>query len=217
MTDEHVTDGGIAGETGSDGGLMDGIADEPQEMPGGMAEDPKEGPGDNAGGDAKTPPGESGGSPEAWELSVPKDFPLPAENLSAFTARARELGLTKAQAEGMLQWHRDFHGDVTREMARREETVLRDWNREMEQDGEFGGGHLKATIADARRALAVFDPDGGLRALLRDSKYQNHPAVIRAVARVGRALGEHAFVTPGGTGGGRDIPLEERMYPNMNV
>ena len=75
---------------------------------------------------------------------------------------------------------------------------------------------MKATIADARKALEAFDTDGSLRALLRETKYQYNPAIIRAVARVGKAMGEHGFVNQNGTGK-TDVPLEERMYPDMKV
>lgn len=222
MADENVTPGGIADEGGADDTLKDdgGIADEPKEETGGIADEGDQGNGDDD--PAKDEGGkEKGGGkqqePEAYELTAPEDFPLPAENLDSFTAKARELGLTREQAEGMLAWHRDFHGDVTRAMQQREATVLQDWAKEIRGDKEFGGDRWKETLADSRRALAAFDPDGSLRALLRDSKYQNNPAIIRAVARIGRAMKEHDFVGQNGAGKSRDIPLEERLYPDMKV
>lgn len=155
--------------------------------------------------------------PEAYELTAPEDFPLPAENLTSFTAKARELGLTKEQAKGMLEWHKDFHTSVTGAMRQQESETLKSWAKEIQEDRDFGGNHWKATVAEARKALDAFDTDGGLRALLRDSQYQHNPTIIRAIARVGRAMGEHAFVGQNGEGKGRDIPLEERMYPDMKI
>lgn len=222
MADENVTPGGIADEGGADDTLKDdgGIADEPKEETGGIADE-----GDQSNGDDEPAKDEGGKEkdggkqqePEAYELTAPEDFPLPAENLDSFTAKARELGLTKEQAEGMLAWHREFHGDVTKAMQQRESAVLQGWAKEIRGDKEFGGDNWKETLADSRRALAAFDPDGSLRALLRDSKYQNNPAIIRAVARIGRAMKEHDFVGQNGAGKSRDIPLEERMYPDMKV
>lgn len=222
MADENVTPGGIADEGGADDTLKDdgGIADEPKEETGGIADE-----GDQSNGDDEPAKDEGGKEkdggkqqePEAYELTAPEDFPLPAENLDSFTAKARELGLTKEQAEGMLAWHREFHGDVTKAMQQRESAVLQGWAKEIRGDKEFGGDNWKETLADSRRALAAFDPDGSLRALLRDSKYQNNPTIIRAVARIGRAMKEHDFVGQNGAGKSRDIPLEERMYPDMKV
>lgn len=222
MADENVTPGGIADEGGADDTLKDGggIADEPKEETGGIADNPGQGQGDDGqdkkeGGEEKDDGKQQ--EPEAYELTAPEDFPLPAENLDSFAAKARELGLTREQAEGMLAWDRDFHGDVTRAMQQREAAVLQDWAKEIRGDKEFGGDNWKETLADSRRALAAFDPDGSLRALLRDSKYQNNPAIIRAVARIGRAMKEHDFVGQNGAGKSRDIPLEERLYPDMKV
>lgn len=222
MADENVAPEGIADDGGTDDNLKDvgGIADEPQEETGGIADDHGQGNGDDVQEEKDGDEGNGDGKqqePDAYTLTAPEDFPLPAENLESFTAKARELGLTREQAEGMLAWHREFHGDVTRTMQQREAAVLQDWAKEIKGDKEFGGVRWKETLSDSRRALAEFDPDGSLRALLRDSNYQHNPAIIRAVARIGRAMKEHDFVGQNGAGKNRDIPLEERMYPKMKV
>lgn len=206
--------GGIAESVQDSGAGMDGIADNPLadgQDKGGIADDPT----------AAAPKGNNvdkgvngaSAEPEAYELTAPEDFPLPAENLASFTIKARELGLNKEQAEGMLHWHKDFHAAVTGAMQQQEAATLQKWGKEIQGDQEFGGGHWKDTLSDARRALATFDPDGSLRAMLQETKFQHNPTIIRAIARVGKAMGEHDFVGQGGKGG--KVPLEERMYPNM--
>lgn len=220
MAEELVQgDGGGIAESGqgNSGADMNGIADTP----------PADGEGQDKGGIADEPAGASSpqgneadkgadkapAEPEAYELATPEDFPLPAENLTSFTAKARELGLSKEQAEGMLHWHKDFHTAVTGAMRQQETATLQGWEKEMQGDQEFGGSHWKDTLSNARRALAAFDPDGSLRAMLRETRYQHNPTIIRAIARVGKAMNEHDFVGQSGKGG--RIPLEERMYPNM--
>lgn len=218
MAEEMVPgDGGIA--DGAQDALatgQEGIADTPPadggQDKGGIADDPA---GDASKGNeaADKNSGDGSAKPEAYELTAPEDFPLPAENLASFTARARELGLSKEQAEGMLQWHRDFHAAVTGAARQQEIATLQGWGKEIQGDQEFGGSHWKDTLSNARRALAAFDPDGSLRTMLRETRYQHNPSIIRAIARVGKAMGEHDFVGQGGKGS--NIPLEERMYPNM--
>ena len=139
---------------------------------------------------------------------------MPEENLKSFSAACREAGLSKEQAEKILGWHKGQYRETQAIAAQQEQQVLEGWQREILADADFGGRNYKATVADARRAFQAFDPDGELRAMLRDSKYQFHPTVVRAVARVGRAMGEHGFVGRNGEGT-EDKPLEERMYPNM--
>lgn len=194
-----------------------GIAeDDKHEDQGGIADETAQGDSagtEGAGSQDKTEPKKE---PEPYELTAPEDFPLPEENLKSFTAKARELGLTKEQAEGMLKWHQEYDASVGKYLQQNEANVLQAWGKEIGADKEFGGANMKTTIADARKALEAFDVDGSLRALLRETKYQYNPAIIRAVARVGKAMGEHGFVNQNGTGKA-DIPLEERMYPDMKV
>lgn len=212
-------DAGIADNSQNSAGAdMNGIADNPQSDTGeqdknGIADDPA-GASSSKGNEAGKGTGDGTSDKlEDYELVSPEDFPLPAENLASFTAKARELGLSKEQAEGMLHWHKDFHAAVSGAMQQQETATLQGWGKEIQGDQEFGGSHWKDTLSDARRALAAFDPDGSLRAMLRETKYQHNPTIIRAIARVGKAMGEHDFVGQGGKGG--KIPLEERMYPNM--
>lgn len=220
-----MADDGIASGTANDGGIANndgGIANTAPDggiagNDGGVASAPTNTPpaGDNTNTQSSPAPAPAP-APEAYELTAPDGFPIPAENLSSFSAKCKELGLSKAQAEGMLSWHQGFHGDVSKAMQQQEAAMLGSWNHEMAGDPEFGGTHMKQTVADARKALDAFDTDGTLRALLRDSNYQYNPAVIRAVARVGRAMGEHDFLAQSGQGS-KEKPLEERLYPNMKI
>ena len=176
-------------------------------------EDALEGEAPGASGASGTFRDGSGGAPGTedadWELSA-DDLPVPEENLRSFSARCRELGLSREQAEGLLGWHKEQFARDAAEAESGERDVLDAWKKEILADRDFGGMHMKRTVADARRALAAFDPDGSLRRLLRETRYQYHPQVIRAVAAVGRAMGEHGFVN--GSGGSAPRPLADRYF-----
>lgn len=154
--------------------------------------------------------------PEPYELKAPEGFPIPEANLSSFAAMCKDAKMTKEQAEKALAWHKSLYDSETATLKQQEHATLSGWASEISKDPDFGGAHMKQTVSDARRALDAFDTDGSLRALLRDSNYQYNPTIIRAVARVGRAMGEHGFVNQSGQGGDAK-PLEERMYPNMKI
>lgn len=149
-----------------------------------------------------------------YELTASEDFPMPEDNLKSFSAACRNAKLTKEQAEKILDWHKGQYKDNQVFMSQQEKTILDKWNKEILADADFGGRNYKTTVADARRALAAFDTDGSLRTFLRESKQQYNPIVIRAVARVGRMMGEDKFTAQQSTGK-EEKPLEERMYPNM--
>lgn len=141
--------------------------------------------------------------------------PFLKANLASYTEACRANGLSEAQAKAVMQWQESRIADIDRIQQRETARALKAWDDEVKSDSDFGGSNYTRTIADARKALAAFDPDGSLRELLRDTHGQYHPAVIRYIARVGRAMGEHEYVSGGGLGGASQTSLAERMYgPN---
>lgn len=152
---------------------------------------------------------------EDWELAIPEDFQIPEDNLKSFVEAAKKSGLTKEQAAAMLDWHKGFHVEVQNFMVQEQAKTIKNWRDAMAKDPEFGGSNFKGTVAAARRALAEFDEDGSVRKLLRETGQQENPAIIKIIARVGRAMGEHKFI--GGNGDSSKKPLHERMYPTMKT
>ena len=203
---------------------MDSIADEAPETPAEGAESAQD--------DQQAPAGEEAQSegakpaegqqeaekpaPEDYRLEADEDFPVPEDNLRSFEAVCKAQKLSKAQAEALLSWHRDFAADVSKAQAQQESATLHEWQTQIMNDPEIGGANWKATVADSRRALARFDPDGALRRVLKESHADYHPDVVRAIARIGREMREDKFVTS--KGGGHDAKaLEDRMWPDMHV
>ena len=212
-----MTDDGIAAPEG----LADEIPEGAGAEPGTEGNPPAEGKAGEAQEGAKDggeKPGQSDGKQAGdWDLPAPEDFQLPDENLASFVAAAKKCGLTREQAAAMLDWHKGFHNETAQAWAQSQAAVVKGWREAMAKDPDFGGANFKATVAEARRALAEFDPDGEVRKLLRETGQQENPAVIRIVARVGRALGEHKFVGDNGGGKKASRPLHERMYPKMKT
>lgn len=153
---------------------------------------------------------------EDYAFAPTDDFAVPQENLDSFTKACKDAGLSKSQAEALLNWHKSFAGDVQRLQTQQQEQQVKAWQSAILQDSDFGGQNWKATVADSRKALAHFDSDGSLRKLLREAHVDYHPAVVRCIARVGRAMGEDNFVTSKGRGNG-NVPLEDRLWPDMKA
>jgi len=164
---------------------------------------------------AQTPRSDATGlqASEPYTLEMnDEDLPLLKQQLESFTGTCRELGLSKSQAEQVLAWQKDRLREAETETRRNTEVVMREWNTEIRNDSEFGGIRYTRTIADARAALATFDPDGSLRQLLKDTYGEYHPDVIRFAARVGRAISEHKFVEGNAGPEPKQTPLAERFY-----
>ena len=198
---------------------VESVADDELES---VADEGEGGSGQDGGEDSSTVSSEeeSGGGEqqkaESFELKASEDFPVPEENLKSFAEAAMKVGMTKEQAEAMLGWHREWHQHITKQQSIAESQLIAGWQREILDDPEFGGQNYKATIADGRRALREFDPDGSLRRVLKEMRADFHPVVVRAIARVGRSMREHNIVGASNGGGNRErVPLEERMWPDM--
>ncbi len=228
MAENEVQDGGQVSGDGSGGDIESGGIAEAASQKGitetaeqkGIAEGAlnADACGERRGADGKEAEGKAGQEqkPAAdWALKAPEDFPIPEDNLKSFEAAAKKLGLSKEQAEGMIAWHKEFNDQAVADAERIRASTISQWQKEMKADPVFGGANGKATYSNAVKALGAFDTDGTLSKLLRESGYEWHPAVIRTIARVGEALGEHAFRD--GSGAKAAKPLHERFYPNMSV
>lgn len=197
----------IANEQSTEG--IEGIADGGSEKPGEAGGDNSVGGGDGEGGAP-----DKGG--EDYELEAIEGFPLPAEGYKSFAAAAKAAGLSKEQAQKLMGWHKDYWENGQKNVAQQEKEVIAGWQKQIMADPEIGGMKWKQSLADSRRALAMFDPEGKLRTLLKEMKADYHPDVVRVIARVGKAMSEHQFVAgvPGGEGRA-NTPLEDRMWPGM--
>lgn len=206
--DEQMDMSGIADDSVTDEQQAQGQPEDAQadEDLGGIADEPQ---GDKPEGEQQ----QEEQKPEPYELAAPEGFDVPEDNLKGFSDVCNKAGITKAQAEQLLAWHHEQHKLNVDFSSQQEAKVLEGWKQDILSDKDFGGKNYKATVADARRAFQVIDPDGSLREFLRESKGQYHPEVIRAVARVGRMMGEHGFVGQNGEGNSAaKAPLWKRMY-----
>jgi len=133
---------------------------------------------------------------------------------TAFLARALELGITKDQAHGILDWHyrtaADEHGRLAKRLgdgqAQSEAELRREW-----------GADYEANLAAAHRAAAEFGGQDMLDFLdniaVDGVRLADHPRLVRAFAEAGRRLGEDSVFLPGGDGG---ATLEDRVKDLRN-
>ena len=167
----------------------------------------KAGDGGQAPGDQAKPQG----APEKYEFKLPEGIQLDANGTTAFSEVAKELNLTQEAAQKVL----DKMGPV---IAGRHAEVLTQakaqWVEGARGDKEFGGDKLTENLAVAKRALDTFGTPE-LRTLLNESGLGNHPEIIRAFFRAGKAISEDKFV-PAGSGspkGAKDAA--NALYPNQ--
>lgn len=156
--------------------------------------------------------------PEKYEFKAPEGQTLDNLQLDAYSPLFKELGLTQAQAQKLVDkqfelapklaegWQKQIGDQIAQETAT--------WAKASREDKEFGGTNFDANAKIANKALAAFgSPE--LRSLLVESGYANHPAFVRLFWNIGQKLAES---TPpaGGTPPGTKTTPERVLYPSMN-
>ncbi|HEE9896945.1 TPA: peptidase [Citrobacter freundii] len=151
------------------------------------------------------------GAPEKYEFKPAEGQELDAAALEQFEPIARELNLTNEQAQKMV----DLYGTkimpmVQQQQAEAWQKTTEQWAADVKADKEIGGDKLTANLSAAQRALDQFgDPE--LKEYLDSTGLGNHPALVKAFIKVGKAMSEDKVVTGGHESGGSD--LISAFYP----
>lgn len=148
--------------------------------------------------------------PESYDLKMPDGVELDKAAADEFTAIAKELKLTAEQAQKVA--------DVGAKMAQRQAdahaAVVESWVSQVKTDKEIGGDKLDENLGVARKAMETFGTPG-LKDLLNSTGLGNHPEVIRAFFKAGKAISEDSFVA-GRTGAPGTKDIAKTMFPSMN-
>ncbi len=151
------------------------------------------------------------GAPEKYEFKPAEGQELDTAALEQFEPIARELNLTNEQAQKMV----DLYGTkimpmVQQQQAEAWQKTTEQWAADVKADKEIGGDKLTANLSAAQRALDQFgDPE--LKEYLDSTGLGNHPALVKAFIKVGKAMSEDKVVTGGHESGGSD--LISAFYP----
>lgn len=146
--------------------------------------------------------------PEPYAL----DFGVYGENVDAGEAQflskiAQESGADAASASKLVQ-------DLTLWGQVKHEQQVKAWEEASRNDPDFGGEKLQENLAIANRTLEAYDPQGEISAMLAETGYGKHPAIVRFFLAIGRDLAPDRMV-----GGGRGVNNPngvdlDAFYPN---
>ncbi|GAA0335430.1 hypothetical protein GCM10009087_52310 [Sphingomonas oligophenolica] len=158
--------------------------------------------------------------PESYQLEAPEGFAIDPEALAIATPVFRELGLSNDQASKLMpvaaQFAQGLSDKLNAQILSQVRADRKAWLDTAMADREIGGAHWKETLAKGAFALdnLGFPKGSPFRVLLDESGLGNHPEMIRAWAKVGRAIGEDGdFVRGAGTPHSRR-DTAETLYPN---
>lgn len=147
--------------------------------------------------------------PESYDLQMPDGIELDKASADEFTTIAKELKLDQATAQKLA--------DVAAKQAQRQveahTRLVESWVESVKADKDIGGDKLEENLGIARKALDTFGTPE-LRDVLNASGLGNHPEVIKAFVKAGKAISEDKFVS--GAPKGNNTDPAHKLFPNMN-
>lgn len=148
------------------------------------------------------------GPPEAYDFKAPEGVALDPVAVEAFAPVAKDLGLTQAQAQRVV----DLYAGLQQSQAEAQAEQVKAWAKAVTTDKEIGGAKWaenRAVIARARDAFAT--PE--LVSLMEQTGLGSHPEVIKLFVRVGKAISDDGHVIGGNPG--PDPRSAEGFYARM--
>lgn len=219
--DSSATDDAVVGLDTDTGGDDDGdaiaLVDDDD-----AGDDADSGGGDDQDGDGD---GTDSGAPESYaDFKFPEGFNPDAEIMGEFAPLAKELNLSQAQAQKLVDLQvKSVKAATSPEriadaVMRAQDTIVRQtavqWSKELKADGELGGANLDANLKTANRFIAQFGTPA-LKAALKETGMNTNPELIRAFVKAGVLISEDTLGDTVDNGGGNSEELpQNKMYPN---
>ncbi|WKG97737.1 peptidase [Klebsiella pneumoniae] len=134
------------------------------------------------------------GAPEKYEFTAAEGVDLDTEALKDFEPVARELNLTNEQAQKLVDAYPKILAGVQQRQADAWQAQTEEWAATVKADKEIGGDKLTANLGVAQRALDTFGTPE-LKEYLNGTGLGNHPELVKAFVKVGKAMSEDGVVT----------------------
>jgi hypothetical protein len=143
-------------------------------------------------------------APETYEaFDLPEGFQLDEVLLDHVAPVLQELDTDQGQAQKLVDAYTQFQKAEVERVEQEYVERQMEWVQSLEEDPEFGGAgeegrsRFDANIAAANKGAYYLGED--FARTLGEFGMQNHPVIVRALARLGQVVGEARLVTSGET------------------
>ncbi|EEW1799914.1 peptidase [Escherichia coli] len=133
------------------------------------------------------------GAPEKYEFKAGEGVELDTEALKDFEPVARDLNLTNEQAQKLVDAYPKILAGVQQRQAEAWQAQTEQWAADVKADKEIGGDKLTANLSVAQRALDQFGTPE-LKEYLEGTGLGNHPELVKAFIKIGKAMSEDGMV-----------------------
>ena len=193
-----------------------------QEIEGAGAEassqEPPEKSGEGEQDEGKSEEGEQGQKPD-FEYEFPEGVELDGEVMDEFKELAKSNGLDNDAAKKFADLGAKMSQRWASKQADQILEVRNQWADQAKHDSEFGGDKLQESLSVAKKAMDTFG-SGELNKLLEETGLGNHPEIIRAFVKAGKAISEDSLVK-GSQTKQENVPFKQRaanvLYGNTKV
>lgn len=156
---------------------------------------------------------ENQGAPEEYEeFEIPEGYETDDSKMGDFKEWAKESGLSQKQAQSVINKAAKHEADIVAGQYKTWEETQDKWIAEGKADEEFGGDNYDESVGIAKKAIDQFGTDELKNALVVTGA-GNHPEIIRAFYRVGKAMSEDT-VNPNKVLTSEKKDAASILYPN---
>lgn len=182
-----------------------------QQQPEGAAGDAGAAAGDQ-GSQSAAEGGEQGSSNSEinYDLQLPEGFTMDEAIAEQLTTFAKEKNLSAEEAQKLV----DLGVQMRQKEAEAYQAAQKQWIEQVKADQEIGGAQLNENVAVAKKALDTFGTPE-LKGLLDSTGFGNHPEVVRAFYKIGKAISEDKLVIGEGKPKGGPRDPAKTLFPNQ--
>jgi hypothetical protein len=155
-----------------------------------------------------TPPAEA--TPD-YTFEMPEGIELDKSATEEFTAIAKELKLPQDAAKKLV----DLEVKRIQAQQQQHQSLVNEWAEQVKADKDLGGDKLDENLAVARKAIDAFGTPE-LKELLNTTGLGNHPEVVKAFFKAGKAISEDGFVRGAPKSPATESDLAKSLFPSMN-
>ena len=158
--------------------------------------------------------GTKDGAPETYEdFTLPNGVEVDTKALEGFIPVAKQLNLTQTEAQALIDYESKRVEEFTSAQTASWNEMQTEWRTATQSDKEIGGPAFDQSLANAKKFLGAYGTNELIEAL-DATGMGNHPELIRAFSRAGKAMGEDNLAI-GGVSNTPRAP-EDILYPNQS-
>lgn len=158
----------------------------------------------NKGSDAEQKPSTPEVVNDSTEFKIPDGMKIDEKKMSSFKTVAKELGLTKDQAQKLV--------DMDAQNIQNADNAFREMQKKWKEDTmKELGENAEQKLGEAAAAFKRFGDDEFVK-LLKDTGLENHPAMVRVFRNIGSKLAVDKTVPGTSNGVKSTMTFEEALY-----